>query len=165
MNGHYIRAMPDDELLRAFETTLPYLPQAAEFLPRFDAAMRAKLLAALPGLKERAKTLVDLAEGARFLFAERPLTMDAKAAEILAAGGQAHLAAILPRLEQVADWSASAIEAVVRVYSEESGAKLGQIAQPLRAALTGRAVSPGIFDLLQVLGRDESLARLRDRIG
>jgi glutamyl-tRNA synthetase len=163
MNGHYMRATPDAELLEALISTLPYLPQADDYLPRLDEAMRAKLLAAMPGLKERAKTLIELAEGARFLFSDRPLPMDQKAAEIIANGGKAHLSALLPKLEALPEWSAAAAEEAVRAYVQESGAKLGQVAQPLRAALTGRSTSPGIFDVLQVLGREESLARLRDQ--
>jgi glutamyl-tRNA synthetase len=125
--------------------------------------LRVQLAAAMPGLKERAKTLVELVDGARFLHAPRPLDMDAKAQEILAKGRE-HLPALVQRLEAVSDWSAAATEEAVRLYAEESGAKLGQVAQPLRAALTGRGTSPGIFDVLAVLGRDESLARLRDRM-
>ena len=164
LNGHYMRATPDADLLQVLIDTLPYLPQGEAFLPKLDDAMRAKLLAAMPGLKERAKTLVELAEGARFFFTDRPLDLDAKAAEILANGGHAHLAALLPRLEALTTWSASEAEAAVRAYSVETGAKLGQVAQPLRAALTGRGTSPGIFDVLQVLGREESLGRIRDRL-
>ncbi len=163
MNGRYMRATPDAQLLDALETTLPFLPQGAAYLAKFDDATRAKLLAAMPGLKERAKTLADLAEGARFLFADRPLVMDDKATQILDEGGRAHLLALAPRLAAVADWSAASIEAAVRDYAEDTGAKLGQIAQPLRAALTGRSISPGVFDVLAVLGRDESLARLADQ--
>ncbi len=165
LNGHYIRAMPDAELLARLEETLPYLPQHAELAPKLDDTLRAKFLAAMPGLKERAKTLIDLIEGGRFLFAARPLPMDAKAEEILSQGGRAHLAAILPRLEALAEWTSRDAEAAVRIYAEEAGAKLGQAAQPLRAALTGKSTSPGIFDVLQVLGRRESLARLRDQAG
>ena len=164
MNGHYMRAMPDAELLDALVATLPYLPQADDYLPKLDAEMRAKLLAAMSGLKERAKTLVELADGARFLFDQRPLTLDAKAAEILAGSGKDHLAALLPRLEALTAWTAAEAEAVVRAYSVETGAKLGQVAQPLRAAATGRSTSPGIFDVLQVLGREESLGRIRDQV-
>jgi glutamyl-tRNA synthetase len=163
MNGQYMRATPDPELLDALITTLPYLPQAEAYLPRLDDEMKRKLLAAMPGLKERAKTLVDLADGADYLFARRPLPMDDKAREIIANGGKAHLAALLPRLEALSDWTAASAEAAVRAYVQESGAKLGQVAQPLRAALTGRSTSPGIFDVLQVLGREESLARLKDQ--
>ena len=126
--------------------------------------MRAKLLAAMPGLKERAKTLVELLDGAMFLFAERPLVPDAKAGEILAKGAGV-LRGLLPRLEGLDGWSAAATEGAVRAEAEATGAKLGQVAQPLRAALTGRSTSPGIFDVLEVLGREESLGRLRDAAG
>ncbi|MBV9906140.1 MAG: glutamate--tRNA ligase, partial [Hyphomicrobiales bacterium] len=122
----------------------------------------AQLRAAIPGLKERAKTLVELLDGAGFLFAARPLNMDAKAEEILARGGRLHLKNLLPRLTALADWTAASAEAAVRAYSEEQGAKLGTVAQPLRAALTGRSTSPGIFDVLAVLGREESLGRIAD---
>jgi glutamyl-tRNA synthetase len=163
-NGHYMRATPDADLLEALVATLPFLPQADAYLPKLDAAMRGKLLAAMSGLKERAKTLVELADGARFLFDARPLAMDAKAADILNNGGKAHLAALLPRLEALPVWGAAEAEGAVRAYAEETGAKLGQVAQPLRAALTGRSTSPGIFDVLQVLGREESLGRIRDSL-
>ncbi len=163
MNGQYMRAADDGELLDALVATLPYLPQADDYLPKLDDSMKAKLRAAMSGLKERAKTLVELAEGARYLFAARPLPMDDKARDIIANGGKAHLAALLPKLEALATWSAAATEEVVRVYVQETGAKLGQVAQPLRAALTGRSTSPGIFDVLEVLGREESLGRLKDQ--
>ena len=114
-------------------------------------------------MKERAKTLVELAENARYLFDARPLALDAKASELLNEAARARLSALLPRLEATADWSAQATEATVRAFAEETGAKLGQVAQPLRAALTGRGASPGIFDVLVALGREESLARIADQ--
>ena len=160
MNGHYIRGSGSAALVEALEAALPFMPDAEGL--SFDPAQRAKLLAAMPGLKDRAKTLVELLDGARFLFAERPLQIDDKAAAILAEG-RSHIVALLPRLDALQEWCAAAIEARVRDYTEEKGAKLGQIAQPLRAALTGRAISPGVFDVAEVLGRSESLARLRDQ--
>ena len=163
MNGHFMRAMPDDELLKTLIDTLPYLPGGPEMAAELDDAKRAQLLAALPGLKERAKTLVELVDGAKFLFAKRPLAMDEKAEEILARAGRLHIRALLPRFEAIADWTSATTEAAVRDYAAEQGAKLGVIAQPLRAAATGRATSPGIFDVLAVLGREESLGRLRDQ--
>ncbi len=164
MNGHYIRATPDAELVAALEATVPFLPGAAGRAREFDDAMRAKLLAAMPGLKERAKTLVELLDGAAFLFASRPLSIDAKAQDILASGGRAHLASLLPRFAALPCWSAAETEAAVRDYAEDAKLKLGQVAQPLRAALTGRSTSPGIFDVLAVLGREESLGRLQDQL-
>ena len=162
LNGHYMRATPDADLLDALIATLPYLPGGDELAGKLDGEMKRKLLAAMPGLKERAKTLVELLDGARFLYAERPLPLEPKAVEILAQG-RAHLLALTPMLQGLPEWTAGAAEAAVRAYCETSGAKLGSVAQPLRAALTGRATSPGIFDVLETLGRDESMARLADQ--
>ncbi len=162
MNGHFMRAASDDELYDALIDTLAYLPRGPEVLTALDEAKRAQLRAAIPGLKERAKTLVELLDGAGFLFAARPLAIDPKASDILAKGGRVHLAALLPRMAAAA-WSGPALEAVVRSYAEETGLKLGAVAQPLRAALTGRSTSPGIFDVLTVLGREESLGRIADQ--
>ncbi len=164
MNGHFMRAATDDELFAALIDTLPYLPGGPEVLAELDDTKRAQLRAAIPGLKERAKTLVELLDGAGFLFATRPLPMDQKAFDILEKGGKAHLAALAPRLA-AAEWTVPALEAVVRAYAEETGLKLGAVAQPLRAALTGRTTSPGIFDVLTVLGREESLGRIEDQAG
>ena len=163
MNGHFMRAMSDDELFHALIDVLAYLPNGPDVAAKLDEAKRAQLRAAIPGLKERAKTLVELLDGAKFLFARRPLAMDAKAAEILTNGGRAHLAALLPKLGEVECWTGAALEAVVRAHAEEAHAKLGTVAQPLRAALTGRSTSPGIFDVLTVLGREESLGRIGDQ--
>jgi glutamyl-tRNA synthetase len=163
MNGHYMRATPDGELMAILVDALPHLSGGPAIAAALDDAKRAQFLAALPGLKERAKTLVELVDGAAFLFAQRPLAIDEKAADILARGGRLHLAALMPRLKAVEDWSAAGIEAAVRAYADVEGAKLGTIAQPLRAAATGRSTSPGIFDVLTVLGRDESLGRIADQ--
>ncbi|MDE2364001.1 MAG: glutamate--tRNA ligase [Hyphomicrobiales bacterium] len=162
MNGHYMRAADDAELTQALVDTLPYLPNGPAKLAALDATKRAQLLAAMPGLKERAKTLVQLADSAEYLFAQRPLPMEAKAAELVAKG-RSHLAALLPRLAALSDWTVASTEGAVRAQAEASGAKLGDIAQPLRAALTGRTTSPGIFDVLAVLGREESLGRIADQ--
>ncbi|WP_294537647.1 glutamate--tRNA ligase [uncultured Rhodoblastus sp.] len=162
MNGHFLRAMPDDALLAQFIASLPYLPGGAEAAAKLDDVRKAQLARALPGLKERAKTLIELLDGAQFLFAARPLAYDEQASQILSPEGRAHVAALAPRLGQLPDWTAAAAEAAVRAYVGDSGAKLGQVAQPLRAALTGRSTSPGIFDVLETLGREESLGRIAD---
>jgi glutamyl-tRNA synthetase len=119
----------------------------------------------MPGLKERARTLIELADSAAFLVAERPLSLDEKAASILDAEGKAVLRQLLPELRKVDDWNAAGTESAVRAFAEASGLKLGKAAQPLRAALTGKSTSPGVFDVLDVLGRDESLMRIEDQIG
>ena len=164
VNGHYMRAGSDDAIFAALIDALPYLNGGAEVAAKLDEHKSAQLRAAIPGLKERAKTLVELLDGAGFLFATRPLEMDAKAEEILAHTGRLHLKNLLPRLSALTDWTAASAEEVVRAYAEEEGAKLGTVAQPLRAALTGRSTSPGIFDVLTVLGRDESLGRIADQV-
>jgi glutamyl-tRNA synthetase len=163
MNGHYMRATPDTELMQILEATLPYLPGGPAIAARLDPKKRAQLLAAMPGLKERARTLVELVDGMGFLFAERPIALDDKARATLADGGAALLAELLPNLAALPEWTAPAAEAAVREFAEHTGAKLGQVAQPLRAALTGRLTSPGIFEVLAVLGREESLARIADQ--
>src|SRR5262245_3455568 len=165
MNGHYIRAASDDELLAALESALPYLPGGKLLLAKPDPEMRAKLRAAMPGLKERAKTLAELLEGARFLFAKRPLAIDAKAASLLDAAARKNIAALIPRFAAAAEWNAAKLERIVRDFIAERNIKLGDAAQPLRAALTGKAASPGIFDVLEVLGQEESIARLQDQAG
>ncbi|HET6322896.1 MAG TPA: glutamate--tRNA ligase [Hyphomicrobium sp.] len=165
LNGHYIRNASDQELLQRIEDLLPYIPEGNAIAERLDANMRAKLLIAMPGLKERAKTLIELIHGAAFLFADRPLPLDEKAQKLLDADGKRHLSELLPRLEEAPRWSAAALEEIVRGYAEATGSKLGKVAQPLRAALTGKAVSPPVFDVLAVLGRDEALPRIRDAVG
>jgi len=162
LNGHYLRATPDDQLIAALVEFLPHAPGGAIMLKRLDADALARLERLMPGLKERAKTLVELMESARFLVAGRPLAMDDKAQAILAGEGRQALKALLPVLEQ-AEWSAPALEAAVKSFAEARGLKLGKLAQPLRAALTGSSTSPGIFDVLAALGRQESLSRIGDQ--
>jgi glutamyl-tRNA synthetase len=162
LNGHYLRATPDDQLIAALVEFLPHAPGGAIMLARLDADALARLERLMPGLKERAKTLVELMESARFLVAGRPLAMDDKAQAILAGEGRQALKALLPVLEQ-AEWSAPALEAAVKSFAEARGLKLGKLAQPLRAALTGSSTSPGIFDVLAALGRQESLSRIGDQ--
>ncbi|HVW57821.1 MAG TPA: glutamate--tRNA ligase [Rhizobiaceae bacterium] len=164
LNGVYMRQTGDAELLADFLDALPYLPDGQDFSARLDDQAKGRFLAAMPGLKERAKTLVELADGAYFLVAERPLKLDDKASAILDDDARKVLAGLLPRLEAVADWNTLSVEAAVRAEAETAGLKLGKVAQPLRAALTGRATSPGVFDVLSVLGRAESLSRIRDQI-
>ncbi len=134
----------------------------ADLAARFNQAGWDKLAAAIPSLKERAKTLAELVAGALFIVAKRPLKPDDKAIKLLSAEGRASNAAISSVLKSVPDWQAPALEAAVKSYAETQGAKLGNIAQPLRAALTGKAVSPPVFDVLAVLGREEAMARLKD---
>jgi glutamyl-tRNA synthetase len=164
LNGHYLRATPDAEIVARLKALIPELPDGAALLEKIGADGWAKLERAMPGLKERAKTLVELLDNAAFLFATRPIALDAAASKALDGSGRELLAALLPRLEGVEPWTENALGAAVRGFADETGQKLGKAAQPLRAALTGRSTSPGIFDVLEVLGREESLARIRDQV-
>jgi glutamyl-tRNA synthetase len=165
LNGHYIRQTADADLLSMLEQLLPHIADGQELSGAMTPALRAKLTAAMPGLKERAKTLVELFEASRFIWAVRPLTPNEQAKALLTGEAKRLLAGLLPELNAVADWNAANVEAVVRPFAERLGLKLGAVAQPLRAALTGRTTSPPIFDVLAVLGREESLARLHDQAG
>jgi len=164
LNGVHMRAMDDAALTKILIETLPHLPYGEALAEKLDDKARAQLLQAMPGLKERARTLVELADSAYYIVADRPLTLDEKATAILDADARGILKALLPGLRAVGDWSAANAEQAVRAYADAAGLKLGKVAQPLRAALTGRSTSPGVFDVLAVLGRDESLARISDQI-
>lgn len=121
------------------------------------------LFRAMKDLKPRAKTLVDMADGAAFLLRPRPLPVDAKAEKILANGGRDLLADLLPSMDSL-EWTAATLEAWARETAERRELKLGKVAQPIRAALSGSTVSPPIFEVMEILGRDESLARIRDAV-
>jgi glutamyl-tRNA synthetase len=157
LNGIYMRQAEAGEVLDA---ALPLF--AAKLGRSLTEAEARRFAAALPGLKERAKTLVELVDGAMFLVAQRPLAPDEAAKKHLGADGRAVLAQALEALRGVEPWDAPTTEAAVRAVAEKAGVKLGQVAQPLRAALTGRTTSPPVFDVLAVLGRDESLGRIED---
>ena len=164
LNGHYIRHTPDAELLEQFLTFLPHVEGGPEMLAKIDANMKAKLLRAMSGLKDRAKTLVELKNSSGYLFAVRPLTMDDKAKALLNDEGKAAAKTLVELLTPINEWTAHTLETVVKAYAETVGVKLGKLAQPLRASLTGTSTSPPIFDVLEVLGRDESLARISDQV-
>lgn len=148
LNGHYIREA-DDQRLSAL---------VAERLG--DSAGIALLEQAMPVLKPRARDLNELAEGAAFLFRQLPFPLDEKAAALLDQDARARLAAIHTRFAAQNDWTIDALEASLKEMAEELGLGLGKLAQPLRAALTGTTSSPGIFDVLILLGKEESLARI-----
>jgi glutamyl-tRNA synthetase len=164
LNGHYIRQTADADLLAEIERVLPHMAGGAELAKKLTPELRGKLIAAMPGLKERAKTLVELVEAARYVFADRPLVLDNKAADLLTVEARMLLGDISGELAVVEPWTVEATERAVRAFAERRGIKLGGVAQPLRAALTGRTTSPPIFDVLAVLGKSESLGRLHDQI-
>jgi glutamyl-tRNA synthetase len=155
LSGHYIRAADDARLV---ELILPRLKARGDCI--LDDAGKARLLAAMPGLKPRARTLNELADNAAFYVRRLPLTIDAKAEKLLTADARARLGRLAAPLQAEGSWKAPAIEETVRRFADAEGAKLGDVAQPLRAALTGSVASPGIFEVMEVLGREETLARI-----
>ncbi|MFZ5734300.1 MAG: glutamate--tRNA ligase [Pseudomonadota bacterium] len=163
LNGIYIRGSDDAALVDAFEQVLDYIPSGATLKAKLNPVTRSQLLKAMPGIKERAKTLLELIDGAAFIFADRPLPLEPKAEALMTDGARKIISELVPVLTMADPWSAQTTEAAVRAFAEQNGHKLGAVAQPLRAALTGRTTSPGIFDVLDVLGREECLARLRDQ--
>lgn len=164
INGHYLRRADDAELLTAIEAILPHIAGGADIATALTPGVREQLLLAMPGLKERAKTLLELIEGARFIFETRPIAIDEKAATLLTSDARGLLAELAADLRRADPWSAETTERAVRAFAERTRRKLGSVAQPLRVALTGRTTSPGIFDVLAVLGREESLLRIEDQI-
>jgi glutamyl-tRNA synthetase len=165
LNGHYIRTSADEALLHAIDQLLPHMEGGAAIAAKMTPALRQQWLEAMPSLKERAKTLIDLIDGAHFLFAARPIPLDDKARTMLSPEAQQVLRNLEGELSQVEPWSTEATEQAVRTFAERHGLKLGNVAQPLRAALTGRTTSPGIFEVLAVLGKAESLGRIADQAG
>lgn len=162
INGHYIRESDPAYLYDVMVAT------AAEVGRQVDVdgliANKATVLSALPELQPRAKTVLELIDLAQFIYATRPLAIDAAASALLTTDTRAVLKDMAEALRGLNDWSVPAIDAAMRALAEAKGLKLGKLAQPLRAALTGRTVSPGIFEVMVLIGRDESMARLEDQI-
>tara|TARA_R110002111_G_scaffold102274_5_gene158588 strand:+ start:1341 stop:2744 length:1404 start_codon:yes stop_codon:yes gene_type:complete len=157
LNGIYIREADDTYLTRLVA------PILAEKTGQDISSNQLKLIEkAMNGLKERAKSVNSLAESSLFLIAERPLALDEKAKSLITEEASAVLMRLADRLEALENWNAEDLEAAVRATAEAESLKLGKIAQPLRAVLTGTTVSPGIFDVLDVLGREQSIGRIRD---
>ncbi|MFC3096423.1 glutamate--tRNA ligase [Alteraurantiacibacter palmitatis] len=148
MNGHYIRAADNARLAEL---------AAARIGPQADLEL---LVQAMPVLKLRAKDMNELADGAKFLFVRHPIPIDPAAEALMDGDARARLTVIANRFQAESDWTIEALEANLKSYAEELGVGLGKLAQPLRAALTGQTTSPGIFDVLVLLGREESLARI-----
>lgn len=158
LNGHYIREADDARLAELVA------PRLAAIASGFSEATGLSLLAqAMPVLKVRATDLDEIARGAAFLYAPRPLALDEKAQGLLTGDARALLGRILAMLQVQNDWTTASLEASLKAMAEDLGVGLGKLAQPLRSALTGQTTSPGIFDVLFLLGRDESLARIRDQ--
>ncbi|UNE54761.1 glutamate--tRNA ligase [Bartonella machadoae] len=164
INGHYIRTSNDQDLFKAALEILPEIEGGVQIMERFDERLRAQFLKAIPSLKERSKTLCELIDNASFIFTQRPLQLDEKAQTFLDKNGQAILNDVYLVLKACPSWDIETLDTALRTYAQTQNLKFGSLAQPVRAALTGRAISPGVFDVLILLGRDESLNRINDQL-
>ncbi len=162
LNGIYMRSASTGEIMAALDVVMPVLGPPRGIGSVLSPSLRTMLVEAMPGLKERAKTLVELLDSAGYLYATRPLQFDDKAGALLDGDARKRIGLLAASLAVLDDWTAASTEAAVRAFADAHALKLGQVAQPLRAALTGKTTSPGLFDVLAVLGREECLARLAD---
>lgn len=160
LNAHYIRQADDERLMGP---VLDLMKKSGEW-PTEDEEFQARLRLAMPGLKERAKTLPELIEGAEYLRMVRPLTLAPKAEKALTDEAKGLLGELVAVLGTTSDWSAAGLEATITQFLDSKELKLGKVAQPLRATLTGGSVSPGIYDVLASLGRAEAVARIEEQI-
>ena len=159
LNGHYLREADDTRLATIAR------PMIEAKIGRALGDSEVKILVrSMASLKPRAKSTLGLAEGAMFLFEQRPLTLDEGAKALLEGDASDLLESVSSALGGSSDWDEAALESAVRQVAEDAGLGLGKVAQPLRAALTGRTTSPGIFDVLMLLGREESLARIDEAV-
>lgn len=157
LNGHYIRQTDNARLT---ELIMPKLQAMLDGMLAEGAESRVKM--GMDGLKERAKNLNELTENAKFYATPRPLQPDEKATQILSEDAKQTLTAFRADVAEITDWTEENVQSAAKAYAEAHALKLGMVAQPLRAALTGSTVSPGIFEVMAVLGREETLARLDD---
>lgn len=154
LNGHYMREANDARLVElVIERLYPHPSPPPE-------RERELLMKAMNGLKQRAKTIVELAENAAFYVAKRPIMLDGKALTIIENGGREIIAGILPELRNCTDWTHDNLQKICNNYGEKIGQKLGNIAQPLRCAICGKATSPSMFEVMEILGKEEIIGRL-----
>ncbi len=157
LNGHYLRTANDSRLVEAIEPLLQKNVGYATLLPTLTRLTRG-----MGALKQRAKTLLDLADSAAFYVRPRPLPLDPKATAAVTGDALDLLRGAVPVLQTIETWTTQALEAWAHTYVEQAGKKLGDIAQPLRAALCGSLASPPIFEVMEILGKDEALGRIQD---
>lgn len=160
VNAHYLQASDKHRLVALIQ------PPLENTVGRpLTETEHTRLAQAMPHLTPRSKTLLDLTENAAFLVKDRPLELTEKAQHLLTSEAREHLYALHDQLSSLAQWDPETLEQTVKGYAAEKELKLGKVAQPLRAALSGSTVSPGIFDVLVLLGRSESLGRISDQSG
>jgi glutamyl-tRNA synthetase len=163
INGHYIREADPADLYKVMVDTALEIGRTTDHAGL--TSNRETALAALPELQPRAKTILELIDLAQFIYATRPIPVDEAASKFVNADSREMLRDVRDMLVGLNDWSVPAIDAAMRAFAEQRDLKLGKVAQPLRAALTGRTISPGIFEVMVLIGRQETLDRLGDLIG
>ena len=158
LNGYYLRNLDDGTLADLV---------AARLDNTLSDGQKATLVKAMPGLKERAKSLIDLSDSALFYLLPRPLEMDEKARKILDDSARERLFALHAQLDAIAeaDWTTDRLEQEIKYFAEKRDVTLGKVAQPVRAALSGQTVSPSVFAVMVALGKAESLGRIADQAG
>ncbi|MEQ1790109.1 MAG: glutamate--tRNA ligase [Rickettsiales bacterium] len=156
LNGHYMRESDDARLVDLIFPIICH-PQAGGNIEH-----RSILLKSMNGLKQRAKTIIELADNAAFYVTQRPMQLDEKAKAIIDKGGREIIAGILPELEKCSDWTHDNLQQLCKDYGEKIGQKLGNIAQPLRCAICGKTTSPSMFEVMEILGKEETIGRLED---
>ena len=165
LNSHYIKETDDVDLVELLTSNAQYLEGGDQFLEKLNTTNRVLLLKAMPLIKEKAKTLNDLIQSASLAFTQRPVNLNEKAAKVLDDDAKAALAGLLPQLTKLTSWDAETLSQTVRDFCEETGTKLGKIAQPIRCAIAGTPAAPGVFEVMELFGKDEVLARLGDQAG
>lgn len=153
LNGYYIREADNERLVNLVLELREH---------KITTAQKAILVKAMNGLKQRAKTIVELAEDAEFYLADRPIKLDEKAQDLINNGGKEVIADLLTEIENLEIWNHDNLQAVCKDYAERTGKKLGAVMSPLRAAITGKTISPSMFEVMDVLGKEESIGRIRD---
>ncbi len=164
VNASYMRDYNDDALYAALIALLDEMEGGKDIKQQIDEKKAALLRGMVPFLKARGKTLLDIWDNAKFTYVDRPVPLDEKAQSLLDEHGRKVVADFKPQLDSLTDWTHETIDIVLKEYCENNDLKLGKVAQPLRAALTGQGTSPGAYDVLLGLGKTEAIARLNDLV-
>ncbi len=153
---HLIPLLKSNKLNSSFKLTEPFIEKALGYA--LSTEEKQRILQGMSGLKERAKTLIELGESA--VIYVKTLPLDEKATALMTPENISYLNKLLQKLEGC-DFSHDALEAILRSSAEEFGIKLGQLASPLRVAITGQTISPSLFEVMEILGKEESLKRIQ----
>lgn len=161
LNGHYISHTNNDELAELLLSNAQFLPDS-EHLTVLDDKQKQMLVAVMPLIKDKSKNLEQLSAATRFAFNTRPISLNEKAEKILNSDAREVLSNLLPELEKLEHWDCESLDACVREYCEKTDTKLGKVAQPIRCAITGTPSAPGVFEVMELFGQSETIARIRD---